>query len=72
MGPVDGHKDAQRAGAPLLWDRLRELGLFTLEKRRLWGRRYGGLPLPGYKKAGKGLFVKECRDKEEWLYMERR
>jgi len=27
-------------------DRLRDLRLFSLEKRRLWGRPYCGLPVP--------------------------
>jgi len=37
VGPEEGHEDDQRAGAPLLRGRLRELGLFSLEKRRLRG-----------------------------------
>ena len=36
-GPEGGHKDTPRAEAHPLWDRLRELGLFIVKKRRLQG-----------------------------------
>lgn len=35
--PEEGHGNEQRAGAHLLWDRLTELGLLSLDKRRTWG-----------------------------------
>ncbi|GAB0179708.1 hypothetical protein GRJ2_000436100 [Grus japonensis] len=46
-------------------DRLRELGLFSLEKRRLWGDLRAAFQyLKGtYKTVGEGLFIRECSDR---------
>ncbi|KFV44934.1 hypothetical protein N328_02691, partial [Gavia stellata] len=46
-------------------DRLRELGLFSLEKRRLQGDLRAAFQyLTGaYKKAGEGLFTRACNDR---------
>jgi len=46
-------------------DRLRELGLFILEKKRLWGDLIAAFQyLKGaYKKDGEGLFARVCSDR---------
>jgi len=46
-------------------ERLRELGLFRLEKRRLWGDLIAAFQcLKGaYKRTGEGLFIRACSDR---------
>ena len=46
-------------------ERMRELGFFSLEKKRLWGDFIAAFQyLKGaYKKAGEGLFTKACSDR---------
>ena len=64
-GPEKGHEDGQRAGAPPLQDRLRVLGLFSLEKRKFQGDLIAAFRyLKGaYRKAGEGLFKRVGSDR---------
>ena len=63
--PEEGHKDDQGAGAPLLRKRLRDLGMFSLQKRRLWGDLIAAFQyLKGaYKKGGTQLFAQTGNDR---------
>ena len=46
-------------------DRLRELGLFSQEKRRLWGNHIAAFQYlkRAYGKAGEGLCIRSCSDR---------
>ena len=72
-GPEEGHKNDQRDGTPLLQGKAeRELGLFSLEKRRLWGDLMVAFQyLKGaYKKDGDKLVSRAYCDKTRGLSFE--
>ena len=63
--PEEGHKNYQRDGTPPHKDRLRELGLCSLEKRRLQGDLRAAFQYlkRGCKKEGDRLFSRVCCDR---------
>ena len=65
MSPEEGHEDDDRAGAPSCEEKLREVGLFRLENRRLQGDLIVSFQyLKGaYKKYGDRLFSRACSDR---------
>jgi len=44
-------------------DRLRELGLFSLEKKKLQGNLIAAFQKGAYRKAGEGLFIRACSNR---------
>jgi len=64
-GPEEGHGDDPGLEYLSYKDRLRELGLFSLEKRRLRGDLLAAFQyLKGaYMKDGEGLFTRVCSDR---------
>ena len=63
--PDEGHEDDRGLEHLSYEDRLREFGLFSLEKRRLWGDLVAAFQyLKGAdKKDGEGLFTRACSDR---------
>ena len=62
----EGHKNAPRDGTPLLWrqaERAGELGMFSLEKIRLWGDLRAQYLKGCYSKEGDRLFSRICGDR---------
>ena len=59
--PEEGHKEDQRAGAPLLQGQAEGVGVVRPGEEKALGRPSSGLPVPkgAYRKAGEGLFVRE-------------
>ena len=63
--PEEGHKNGPRGRTSPCKDRLRELGLCSLEKRRLWRdlRAAFGYLKRSCKKEEDRLFIRVCRDR---------
>ena len=67
MGPEEGRENDQRAGHLSCGKRLRELGLFSLEKRRRWPDLIVAFQYikRAYEKDRERLFTRACSDKRQ-------
>jgi len=69
VSPEEGHENDPRLEHLSYKGRLRELGLFSLEKRKLWGDLTAAFQClkRAYRKDGENLFSKACCDRTRSL-----
>ena len=65
VGPEEAMRMIRGLEHPSYEDKHRELGLFGLQNRRLWGDLIAAFQYlkRAYRKDGKGLFIRNCSDR---------